>query len=483
MEKDVSQNQISNYRKAVYFQNMVESRQVKLQCDGKRNPYSWGILVLIAIAYLVTIFTPNKFSAPHRVIHWDVKSYYSYLPAYFIDHDIGMTKWEDQYPNYNKYWPEYVRDDKFVIKTTLGISIFYAPFFAVAHFLAEPLGYPADGFSKPYALALLLSGAIFAWLGLLILQRFLLRYHCDKVTAATLAILGLASTLYWYATFESPMSHSYSFFLFAAFLYLTDKWHERPSWANALLLGIVFGMIFLVRPSNGLVALVFLLYGIKKWSDIPAKIKLFGKYWYHFFIVMAMIGLVMLPQLLYWKEITGQWIYYSYGSERFFWNSPKIIEVLFGYRKGLFVYTPVFLIALLGMVGLWKRERGLFWPLALFFAINIYVISSWWCWWYGGSYGLRAFVESYAFLAVPIACFLSWAGEKKTSIRIPLYLIVLLLSLRSAFHTVQYYNGVIHYEGMTKQSFYHTFWKVEPPEDYWDFIEMPDYEQAKKGDR
>ena len=102
---------------------MVESRQVKLQCDGKRNPYSWGILVLIAIAYLVTIFTPNKFSAPHRVIHWDVKSYYSYLPAYFIDHDIGMTKWEDQYPNYNKYWPEYVRDDKFVIKTTLGISI------------------------------------------------------------------------------------------------------------------------------------------------------------------------------------------------------------------------------------------------------------------------------------------------------------------------------------------------------------------------
>ena len=439
--------------------------------------------MLVAITYLITVLTPNRFSVPHRVFDWDVKSYYSYLPAYFIDHDIAISTWEDAYPDFNKYWPVYVGNGKFVIKTTLGISIFYAPFFAVAHFLAEPLGYPADGFSKPYALAILLSGTVFAWLGLLVLQRFLLRYYHDKVTAVTLAIMGLATTLFWYATFEAPMSHSYSFFLFALFLYLTDTWYEKISWWKSLLIGVVFGLIILVRPSNGLVVLVFLIYGIKKWKDIPSRIKLFGKHWYHFLIVVAMTGLMLLPQLLYWKEITGQWVYYSYRSERFFWNSPKIIEVLFGYRKGLFVYTPVLLTALVGMAALWKRERGLFWPLSVFFAINIYVISSWWCWWYGGSYGLRAFVESYAFLAVPVACFISWAGEKRPSIRFSIYLIVLLLSLRSVFHTVQYYNEVIHYEGMTKKSFYHTFWKVKKPKDYWNYIDLPDYEQAMKGDR
>ena len=448
-----------------------------------KNLYSWGVLLIIALAYLITIFTPNKFSSPHRVFHWDVKSYYSYLPAYYIDHDIGMTKWEDQYPNFNKYWPEYVRDDKFVIKTTLGISIFYAPFFAVANCIAEPLGYEADGFSKPYALAILLSGALFAWLGLLVLQRFLLRYYHDKVVAATLAIIGLTSTLYWYATFEAPMSHSYSFFLFAAFLYLTYLWYEKATWWKAMLIGLVFGLIVLVRPTNGLVVLVFLLFGIKNWKDIPARIKLYGKYWYHFFIVLAMIGLVMLPQLLYWKEITGQWIYYSYGNERFFWDSPKIIEVLFGFRKGLFVYTPVLIISLIGMYILWKRQRGLFWPLVIFFILNVYVISSWWCWWYGGSYGMRSFVESYAFLAIPAAGFISWAGEKRKSIRIPLYIIVLLLSLHSIFHTIQYYTGVIHYEGMTKKAYFHNFWRVKMPEDYWDDIDFPDHEKAMKGDR
>lgn len=461
----------------------MESKQLSIKRDSRRNFYSRGVLLLVAIIFLITFLIPSKFFSPHRVIHWDVKSYYSYLPAYFIDHDIAISTWQDQYPNYNKYWPDHVRENKFVIKTTLGISVFYAPFFAVANLLAEPLGYSADGFSPPYSFALLLSGAVFAWLGLLVLQRFLLRYFRDKVVAVTLAVMGLATTLYWYATFEAPMSHSYSFFLFSVFLYLTDKWYEKVSWWKTMLIGFVFGMIILVRPSNGLVVLVFLLFGIKNWKELQARIKLFGKYWYHVFIVLAMIGLVMLPQMLYWKEITGQWIYYTYGGERFFWNSPKIIEVLFGYRKGLFVYTPVLLVSLVGMCVLWKNERGLFWPLILFFILNVYVISSWWCWWYGGSYGMRPFVESYAFLAVPFACFISWAGERRAFVRISLYLIVLLLSLRSVFHTVQYYNGVIHYEGMTKKAFYHTFWDITPPADYWDYIDMPDYHQAKKGNR
>ena len=450
---------------------------------SKRNFFSWGVLLFIALIYLIITLTPNKFSSPHRVFDWDVKSYYSYLPAYFIDRDIAFSEWEDQYPYFNKYWPDYIDNGKFVIKTTLGISIFYAPFFAVANAVAEPLGYPADGFSKPYAIAILLSGALFAWLGLLVLQRFLLRYYRDKVVAVTLAIMGLATTLLWYATYEAPMSHSYSFFLFAAFLYLTDRWYEKASWWKALLIGLVFGLIVLVRPSNGLGVLVFLLFGIKNWKDIPDRIKLYEKHWYHFLIVVAMIGFVMLPQLLYWKEITGQWIYYSYGDERFFWNSPKIIQVLFGFRKGLFIYTPVLLASLVGLYALWKNQRGLFWPLIVFFVINVYVISSWWCWWYGGSYGIRSFVESYAFLAVPVAGFIAWIAEKRNHIRIPVYTIVLFLSFQSVFHTIQYYNEVIHYEGMTKKAYFHTLWKTKQPADYWDYIELPDYEKAMKGDR
>lgn len=96
---------------------------------------------------------------------------------------------------------------------------------------------------------------------------------------------------------------------------------------------------------------------------------------------------------------------------------------------------------------------------------------------------MRSFVESYAFLAIPVAGFIAWAGEKRKSTRISLYIIVLLLSLHSVFHTIQYYTGVIHYEGMTKKAYFHNFWRVKMPEDYWDDIDFPDYEKAMKGER
>ena len=96
---------------------------------------------------------------------------------------------------------------------------------------------------------------------------------------------------------------------------------------------------------------------------------------------------------------------------------------------------------------------------------------------------MRSFVESYEFLSVPVAGFIAWIAEKRNFIRIPVYVIVLFLSFRSVFHTIQYYNEVIHYEGMTKKAYFHTLWKTTQPDDYWNYIEAPDYEKAMKGDR
>ena len=59
-----------------------------------------------------------------------------------------------------------------------------------------------------------------------------------------------------------------------------------------------------------------------------------------------MVVLVWVPQMIYWNEMTGHWLYFSYGSdERFFFGDPAIIKGLFSYRKGLFIYTPLLLFA------------------------------------------------------------------------------------------------------------------------------------------
>lgn len=450
-----------------------------------QKKWSWCLLALliIAAAYLCTICIPNKFTHPKRVICWDIKSYYAYLPAYFIDHNIEMYGWKDNLPPFDqKYWPICLGDDVFVIKMSMGVSFFYAPFFAAAHCLAEPLGYPADGFSAPYSFALLLSGALYAWLGLLVLCRLLRRHFSDKVTAAVIAIIGLTTNLFWYATFEAPMSHSYSFFLFSLFLYITELWYEKPTWWRSLALGLVFALISLVRPSNALIVIVFLLYGVSKWEDIPNHVRLYLQEWPKILSIIALTFLIWLPQCLYWKHITGHFLFYSYTNEGFYWNDPKIIQVLFGFRKGLFVYSPVLLAALAGFFLLWKRKREYFWPILVFCILNVYIISSWWCWWYGGSFGLRPFIESYSMLAIPMALFITWISEQKRWLRTTLFAIITVLALQSAFHIVQYYNEVIHYEGMTKKAYFHFFWKTKQPADYWKYIELPETDPTIRTD-
>jgi hypothetical protein len=42
-------------------------------------------------------------------------------------------------------------------------------------------------------------------------------------------------------------------------------------------------------------------------------------------------------------------------------------------------------------------------PVIVFFLLNLYVISSWECWWYASSFGQRPFVQSYGLMAVPLA--------------------------------------------------------------------------------
>ena len=43
----------------------------------------------------------------------------------------------------------------------------------------------------------------------------------------------LGTNLYHYATFDSSYSHAYSFFLFAAFLDLTERWYATAATRRA----------------------------------------------------------------------------------------------------------------------------------------------------------------------------------------------------------------------------------------------------------
>ncbi len=249
------------------------------------------------------------------------------------------------------------------------------------------------------------------------------------------------------------------------------------------MLGLVSGLITLVRPSNIIVGLIFVFWQAGSFTDLKSKFKLLKNYYPHL-LVLLLAGFVMwIPQLLYWKQVTGTYFYYSYGDQQgFYFNNPQIINSLFSYRKGWLVYTPIMLFAFMGMALLWRKNRGLLMPLLVFSVVNIYIVSSWWAWWYGGGFGLRAYIESYAFYALAIGAFVQYVLSWRFALlKIPVMLMIVLLMGLNLFQTRQQYFGSIHYIGMTKEAYWHSFLRLKPYGNYYHLLTIPDMQKARKG--
>jgi hypothetical protein len=419
------------------------------------------------------------------VIH-DINYYYGYLPATFIEHDPSLKFLDDTSRAQEfagRYWHLDAPNGGHVFKMSMGMSYLYTPFFLAGHAAAVIKNKPTDGYSRPYQFFMSLSGLFYMLLGLWFLRKTLLRYFSEWVSLFTLVILGLGTNLYFYSVQEGPMTHAPNFFLFSLILYLTIRWHEQASWGQSLLLGLAIGVASLIRPTNVLIALVPFLYNVYSIHSVRGKWQWMLTYYQKLIAIGLCILLPWVPQLLYWKMITGQWFYYSYGTESFFFSNPHILETLFSFRKGLFIYTPLMLVAFAGLFILRKRLPQFSTSIWLFTAANIYVISSWWCWWYGGSFGLRAYIEMFALWAIPLAVIIEKVLSYRKLIRAGIVSVMLLLVLLNIFQSMEYWNGAIHWDGMNYKLYKAQFLRRGCAPGYEQMVTPPDYEKAMKGEK
>ena len=325
------------------------------------------------------------------------------------------------------------------------------PFFAVAHGLTKWSNLSPDGFTLYYQHAAGLAGLAWTVAGLAVLRRLLLDSFSERITAATLVAILFGTNLFHYATFDSSYSHPYSFFLFTSFMYLTARWHREPAAATSVLLGIVAGLIVLVRHTNGLILMVFPLYGIGVNRTFRDAVLLPFAHPRELLRIALVGALVILPQLLIYYQATGRPIVSSYGDLGFHWTDPKIFSVLFGTQKGLFFWSPVLLAAVVGLVLLLRSRRpaAAFVPAGVvFLLVNTYVIASWWDWQFGGSYGHRGFVDILPLFALGLAAFFAWAERRRVTIAMTATVAVVLISL-STSQMIQYWYGIVPFSDTT----------------------------------
>lgn len=396
----------------------------------------------------------------HGIIKADGKGYYAHLPAVFIYDDLNFGFYDSlegkKYYNPNFYY-DYRKytEGKTYNKYYCGTAVAMLPFFLGAHVYAlYSDNYEADGFSKPYNLSISIAAIAYMlaalWMIVLILRHFKIS---DINIAVVLPIMVFGTNWYYYVVSEPAVSHVYSVFFIAWFVYLGLKWGSSGR-VKLITMAFLVGLITLIRPVNAMVILL-----------VPFFFDRFGTFTKHVgevfrnpgrLLVALLVGLgIVAVQLVIYKIQISHAIIYSYEEEGFNFSNPQIINVLFSYKKGLFLYTPVTLICLLGMFYMVKKQAWRTVILLLFLGIFTYVISSWWNWYYGGSFSSRVYLDVYALFAIPLGFMLNAVRTKwkKTAFITGLFTLVLFCQ----FQTFQYRHMIIHWDSMTKELYWDAF--------------------------
>src|SRR5687768_7270966 len=367
--------------------------------------YSKTVLfVIVASMALIRLYYTVSEPNTAKILTWDAFGYYLYLPGQFIYHDLKKMDWVSEVNNkYQTTGSLYQLSKELptgnrVIKYFLGVSLLYSPFFGIGHLTAGIFNYPQDGFSAPYQIAICFAALFYAFIGLYVLRWVLLRYFSDTVTSITLVLVALGTNYAQYVSVNSGMSHGYIFTLYAFLLAATVAWHERPSLIRASLVGLLVGLGILSRPTEAVMLFIPLLYGTHQLISKKEKWLLVRQHPSHIAAAIGCCILALFPQLLYWKFVTGHWIY-DVGSKWTFLQPNW--QVLFGWEKGWFIYTPVAILMVLGLYYL--RRNPFFWSVLTYFILNVWIVTAWDDWRYGASYSSRALVQSYAVMSLPLA--------------------------------------------------------------------------------
>jgi len=424
---------------------MTESRF--LRSAGSLQP----VLTLLFLVCLLSVLMHRWGNGGWKeVISSDGMGYYAYLPALFVDHDLGRQDVNKEYIN--------ATPGGTCIKYPVGVALLLSPFYGIGWLLAHMTGLPADGFSEPFQKMVSLAALFYLLAGLYCLSQ-LMKSTGRSAFGPVLAVVAivLATNLYYYAVFSPSMSHVYSFSIISCFLWFLYCFSVTFSPRHLYLTVFFFGLVILIRPVNSLVILI-LPFLFSSWKDLLRSARTLVNYPYRLLLAAAILLLILAIQVALWWCQTGKPFVWSYPGEGFYFLEPASGPFLFSFRKGLFIYTPLLLLALFGLIPLWKKSRPGFISLLLILLPAAWLASSWWNWYYGDSFGMRAFIDYYPFFALLLA--LLYDSLRKIYAKIILAALVLFFLFLNQVQTFQYRKGILHPFNMDREKYAFLFLKT-----------------------
>jgi hypothetical protein len=417
----------------------------------KFSNYSIFFTILLAIG-ISWFFKWNYTGYPLNFMGGDAKDYYSGLVSTFITHDLAHQNGND--------W--------FLLKTSggtinvhpIGVSVLLLPFFIVACLFAYGFNFPVDGYSFPFQLSVGIAALFYAVVGLAYLKRLLQLHHVsDKTTALIILLLFFGTNLLNYTLSEAGMSHVYSFSLISVFLYHSSRFVLERENKNLVSAFLILALIVLVRPNNILVLLSIFI-----WFKSVDECKQFFRKLIRnktFYKALVFSLLIVLTQSLVWYLQSKSLFHNTYKADGFYWLDPQVFKMLFGFDGGFFIYTPLCLLFLSGLIFIYKESRFSFFAILLLIAGLFYFFASYWAYNYFDGLGIRVLVDYYAlFSFIGAKFFEHFLG--KTMLYNSFVLLACFLLIINLIYCYQANRNILLRAGMTYTKWKYIFLKTGP---------------------
>jgi hypothetical protein len=387
----------------------------------------------IAVVTIVLLVLGSCILLDRPLVRGDGLAYFMWLDSLARDADLNLANQAIKFASLNTYQVfVYEKTGRLASVFAFGNALMLVPFYWLG-MLADKL--PAFHVNDAYFVqhqGTTFAYSFFPMLGtnLYALAAVLLAFFTARRMASTLvsmlAALALffGTPLWYYSTVEPLNAHVCGTFVVSLLLCLFARWclpqhplsHKHEQWLWVAI-GLAAGLATLVRWQ---LALCVLPLGLALlWQKRPRLL---------IPLALGFLAVAWLVPYAWWRMFGSPWVIPAAEQNRasFLVWPAYLWQVLFSGKKGLFVWAPATVLAVLGWITLYGKHRMLSVTLTAMFVLQVLMNASVYDWWAGWGFGMRRMIELYPAFVLGLASLLSTAfvrGALRRGYQLGIYLL------------------------------------------------------------
>lgn len=303
--------------------------------------------VLLALALLMTAL----YLRHPRSLDADGLHYFTYIRSLMGDRDLALAN------DYALLGEAMQASNVLPIGAPLVWGVLLVPLYVASSILAVPFGVTVTGAEPMFVAGACLVSIVLGCAGLLLLYREA-RAHATPLAAGLVVLLVWFGTpLRFYMRVLPSFAHAIEFFAGVLVLVTARRLREEGTTRAAFHAGLACGLVYLVRSQDGLLLLVPAIFAFDAWlghRDVGRMVRegaatlagFASLAWIQSAVWWSMFG---TPFLVPHKALHGE----SFAAP----THPRLLEMLFSDRGGLFSTYPILLPAVLALPFAFRRAR------------------------------------------------------------------------------------------------------------------------------